>query len=163
MQAGFNQSLPGPRTRMQHVHLSPTLNFNQNECSDTASLDTRIMSFQFVDEALDVRQRQRLIRSHVMKGKLAGRTHPSRTMRAKTKAAMTRSVEKANRSNSAEGLFQHRVHETDRTFGLSRLFWNDLSLVSFPVQLESTSRHLIYRCKNLKHRRKTRTDPRDRV
>lgn len=73
---------------------------------------------------------RRLIRSHVMKGKNAGRPRPSRrkqTSIVHTKRALTPPSTPAS--------------ECPRS-----LLWNDLCLTSFPQQLDSEATKLMHRC-----------------
>lgn len=76
---------------------------------------------------------RRIIRSHVMRGKNAGRPRPSR--RKQTTIVHITSA-----------LTTPRVLELASFRPGQRLLWNDLCLTSFPQQLDSESTKLMHRC-----------------
>ena len=96
------------------------------------------MTLQFIDQgAIGIgpsESDRRIIRSHVMRGKNAGRPRPSRRKQTTTiihvKPALT-SPSIPGSANSEPG---------------RPLLWNDLCLTSFPQQLDSESTKLMHRC-----------------
>jgi hypothetical protein len=96
------------------------------------------MTLQFIiqgSQGINKTERRK-IRSHVMQGKNAGRPRPS-TKRPTGSVHNKRSVT----CRSAQ--------VPDKGFGdmiLKTLLWNDLSLTSFPQQLDPESTKLMHRC-----------------
>lgn len=95
------------------------------------------MTLQFIDQSAvglgPSESDRRIIRSHVMRGKNAGRPRPSRrkqTTKIHVKRALT--------SSRILGSANFRPGR--------RLLWNDLCLTSFPQQLDSESTKLMHRC-----------------
>lgn len=98
------------------------------------------MGLQFIDQkgapGADVTSAERrLIRSHVMKGKNAGRPRRSTKRQADllcpVRRVLTWSVPSVVVAPAARP---------------GRLLWSDLSLTSFPQQLDSESTKLMHRC-----------------
>lgn len=95
------------------------------------------MTLQFIDQGAiglgPSESDRRIIRSHVMRGKNAGRPRPSRrkqTTLVHVKQALTSPC----------------IPESAKSKPGRRLLWNDLCLTSFPQQLDSESTKLMHRC-----------------
>lgn len=97
------------------------------------------MTLRFVDNALNGKERRKLIRSHVMQGKTAGKTYTSRKG--------TRPVQRKEQVVSLTSDLSHNVHGWKYMLGLRRLLWNDLTLISFAEQLDYHSMNLVHSCK----------------
>jgi hypothetical protein len=97
------------------------------------------MPLRFVDNALNDKERRKLIRSHVMQSKTAGKAYTSRKV--------TRPVQKNEQAVSLATDLSRNVHGLKYMLGLRRLLWNDLTLISFPEQLDYHSMNLVHSCK----------------
>lgn len=98
------------------------------------------MALQFIDQkggpGADISSAERrLIRSHVMKGKNAGR--PRRSV--KRQAALLHPVRRVLTWSGPSVVVAPAARP-------GQLLWSDLSLTSFPQQLDSESTKLMHRC-----------------
>ena len=95
------------------------------------------MTLQFIDQsAIGIapsRSDRRIIRSHVMRGKNAGR--PRQSTRKQTTIVHVKHV------LTSPGILGSGYARPGR-----QVLWNDLCLTSFPQQLDSESTKLIHRC-----------------
>jgi hypothetical protein len=101
------------------------------------------MLLQFITDASIGPKERRLIRSHVMKGKNAGRPRPSKRQPRDT------SVTQHEASAPTQTGHQSEPVELDRLDGanpldLKRILWNDLTLTSFPLPMNPSSRKITY-------------------
>lgn len=99
------------------------------------------MALQFIDQkgapGADITSAERrLIRSHVMKGKNAGR--PRRSTKRQT--ALLYPVRRVLTWSTGPGVVAAPAARP------GQLLWSDLSLTSFPQQLDSESTKLMHRC-----------------
>jgi hypothetical protein len=104
-------------------------------------------NIQFITETTIGPKERRLIRSHVMKGKNAGRPRPSRKSlrHVCTKHQYIRHPTLLTQDQFEANALE--VFYNERYLGMKQLMWNDLTLTSFPHQLSPESRHLVYQCK----------------
>ena len=95
------------------------------------------MTLQFIDQgAIGIRPSEsdrRIIRSHVMRGKNAGRPRPSRRKQT--------TIVHLKHPLTSPCVLTSAKCEPGRP-----LLWNDLCLTSFPQQLDSESTKLMHRC-----------------
>ncbi|KAF1946938.1 hypothetical protein EJ02DRAFT_430485 [Clathrospora elynae] len=99
------------------------------------------MLLQFITETTIGPQERRLIRSHVMKGRNAGRPRPPR--RRLQESSITQCD--AQKSASPAGLQLEAIALYSRNpLDLKHLLWNDLTLTSFPHNIGPNSRRSIY-------------------
>lgn len=105
---------------------------NKNTDNNTTLFSTR-MPLHFISQQGNAKAPsdldRRVIRSHVMRGKNAGKARPAKRRRAEV----------------------HIRHVLPSTAFLIRrprrqLFWNDLSLTTFPQELDAESTRLMHRC-----------------
>jgi hypothetical protein len=107
------------------------------------------MPLQFIDATTGGREKRRLIRSHVMRGKNVGKTHPSRKRLEQKDAAADYPIRETDKPGVSGALLPRRmVHHDKRLLGLKHLLWNDLSRISFPNKLDSSSRNLVRQCES---------------
>jgi hypothetical protein len=94
------------------------------------------MILQFVNDTAVGPKERRLIRSHVMKGKNAGKPRPART----------RLMHRDRQISTTLACHGDKGHETrkDPTIPLERIFWNDLSLTSYPSAIDSSTHDFAY-------------------
>ena len=96
------------------------------------------ITLQFIDQGAigmgPSESDRRIIRSHVMKGKNAGRPRRS-TKKQTTTLHAKRGLTTPSKLGSGDAKIERP------------LLWNDLSLTSFPQQLDSESTKLMHRCK----------------
>lgn len=98
---------------------------------------------------------RRLIRSHVMKGKNAGRPRPS-TRKPRQIAPIKRVLRQLELtsctaddiSTLAQECKEHGSQYAHTLFTKQPL-WHDMALVSYPQQLSTESRRLIHHCKQI--------------
>ena len=128
----------------RHLNLSASWCRNFQPPRKTIALTTRQekpnitgMTLQFIDQgAIGIgpsESDRRIIRSHVMRGKNAGRPRPS------TRKQTT--IVHGKRVRTAPGILGSGYSKLGR-----QLLWNDLCLTSFPQQLDSESTKLMHRC-----------------
>lgn len=106
------------------------------------------MHLQFINNSTLGPKERRVIRSHVMQGKNAGRTRPPK----KKPTALAPIKRRLDRFESPECVNEdswRMVHSYKRTLGLRQLLWDDLSLVSFPEGLTGQSRKLLHQSKQV--------------
>lgn len=94
------------------------------------------MILQFVDDTTIGPKERRLIRSHVMKGKNAGKPRPAR---ARLIHRDCQTPEKSPHDDK-QGLMIHNKP----VIPLNRLFWNDLSLTTYPSPIDSSTHDFVY-------------------
>lgn len=99
-------------------------------------------------------EERRLIRSHVMKGKNAGRPRPTRKkQRTGTGTLPTRRILTRYSDPPPERSVSHyascEAHDCRHALELKQLFWDDLALTPFPQQLSPESRSLLQQCKSM--------------
>jgi hypothetical protein len=94
------------------------------------------MLLQFVSEPTIGPKERRLIRSHVMKGKNAGKPRPARSR------LIHRSIEapKCTANDVSDECQLYAKH----SLSLPRLFWNELSLASYPCHLGPETEKFVY-------------------
>lgn len=102
------------------------------------------MSLQFVNQCIGPEERRR-IRSHVMKGKNAGRPRPTRK-RLRNKVFFEPQAENANSKEHQVAKVPLGLHYDQHPLCFKRILWDDLALMSFPQQLNTKSRYLIRQC-----------------
>lgn len=109
------------------------------------------MQLQFIDERAVGPKERRLIRSHVMRGRNAGRPRPSR--RKQNDAV---DVKRRPRVLERQELEHHSAScvpvDHTRNLRLNRVFCNDLTPLPFPEQMDLKSQNLIHQCKNAAHK-----------
>ncbi|KAH7095519.1 hypothetical protein FB567DRAFT_586834 [Paraphoma chrysanthemicola] len=82
---------------------------------------------------------RRLIRSHVMRGKNAGRPRPARTpLKHQTFIAPITDIIQDPKPEELQDL------DLRHTLKLDRLFWNELTIASFPEQISAQTRRFVY-------------------
>ncbi len=95
------------------------------------------MTLQFINQGVvgtaPSESDRRIIRSHVMRGKNAGRPRQSRRKQA--------TIVHVKRVLTSTGIVGPAYSKAGR-----QLLWNDLCLTSFPQQLDSESTKLMHRC-----------------
>ncbi|KAH7085872.1 hypothetical protein BKA63DRAFT_598470 [Paraphoma chrysanthemicola] len=82
---------------------------------------------------------RRLIRSHVMRGKNAGRPRPARTPLKHHNV-----IPPVSDSVEAFKLEESQAIDLRHTLKLDRLFWNELTIASFPEQVSAQTRRFVY-------------------
>jgi hypothetical protein len=95
------------------------------------------MLVQFITEPTIGVKERRLIRSHVMRGKNAGKPRPARTQLIHQSL---QPVTTTTRNCSEEFLHADYKH----TLSLNRLLWNELSLTSYPYRLTAETEKFVY-------------------
>jgi hypothetical protein len=119
----------------QHQPHSGTADVNFRRCN---------MQLQFIDHgSLGPVERKR-IRSHVMKGKNAGRPRPSRKRQPVRQRVQCPDVHDTAPVHPEDWC---EVQEYTRTLALKPLLWDDFALTSFPQPLSSRSRALLHKCR----------------
>jgi hypothetical protein len=98
------------------------------------------MRVQFITEPTIGPKERRLIRSHVMKGKNAGK---SRSSRAQSIPRQHNQLPDALNDNSSD---MNKLMEADfeHTLPLNRLLWNDLSLTSYSLHISPATEDWVY-------------------
>ena len=92
---------------------------------------------------------RRLIRSHVMKGRNSGKSHPS----AQKLVPAKRTLVRYDCLGCSEARVARRVHTCacyQQTLDMRQLIFDDLALVSVPYQLDRRLRGLLHECQSLK-------------
>lgn len=107
---------------------------------------TPVMALQFITEGAIGPKERKLIRSHVMKGKNAGRPRPPR----RTLRDVCTSSQDA-RHTTPPGYDHSKANELEalyskQTLRLNRILWNDLTLASFPLYASPESGRFVYQC-----------------
>ncbi|CAO2651712.1 Nn.00g042820.m01.CDS01 [Neocucurbitaria sp. VM-36] len=105
------------------------------------------MHLQFITEPTIGAKERRLIRSHVMKGKNAGRPRPSRRTLHNTTSAVDQGardailpkVDQMNRGVPEVLYYKHNL-------GQKSILWNDLILPAFPEYVSTEQRKFIHQC-----------------
>jgi hypothetical protein len=100
---------------------------------------TFIMLLHFVNEPTIGPNDRRLIRSHVMRGKNAGRPRPAR--RPLKHQNFTPRSSRVKEDAETEAL---QAIDLKHTLRLDRLFWNELTIASFPAQVSPQTRRFVY-------------------
>jgi hypothetical protein len=105
------------------------------------------MPLQFITEGAIGPKERKLIRSHVMKGKNAGKTRPARRTLLHSNGKSRQDDHQPtplgydhSKGNEPEAL------DCRQTLHMKRLFWNDLSLASFPQPVSPNLQNAIYKC-----------------
>ncbi|KAH8898767.1 hypothetical protein GQ53DRAFT_836819 [Thozetella sp. PMI_491] len=99
------------------------------------------MDLQFINHSAIGREQRRAIRSHVMKGKNAGRPRPPRR---RPDAIPTKPIWDQFRPQKCTNLdVAFMGQDPRRSLDLRPLLWNDMTLISFPQQLSSGSSSLL--------------------
>lgn len=114
------------------------------------------MSLLFIDEKAVGPSERRLIRSHVMKGKNAGRPRPS-TRRQKVTGLGKRYGQQNGHATAFLGIPAHaalpgpdplsEMASPAVSLGQLRLIWNDMSLIRFPDRMTSEATKGLHRCR----------------
>jgi hypothetical protein len=137
LQAWLPISVPIHRHLQRHPQINKTTSTNPKEST---------MRLQFVDQSSIGPEERRRIRSHVMKGKNAGRPRPTKKKLPSVNRAPGRSPETSTSegSSSPEALMRE---ECRHTLALTPLLYDDLALSSFPEQLGGKPRARLHQCK----------------
>jgi hypothetical protein len=104
------------------------------------------MLLQFITDAAIGPKERRLIRSHVMKGKNAGRTRLGRGRQRKSSTKLceeTAVLVSARIGEQSEKISTGEIG-CHNTLNQKRLLWNDLALTSFALPISPNFRHVIY-------------------
>ncbi|KAF2690952.1 hypothetical protein K458DRAFT_326926 [Lentithecium fluviatile CBS 122367] len=101
-------------------------------------------TLQFITETTIGPKERRIIRSHVMKGRNAGRSRPPR--RSLRHTSRVQPEPKHLAPPEKDWLKANEIQALDykHTLKLKRMLWNDLSLASFPHHVSPASRHFVY-------------------
>lgn len=104
------------------------------------------MLLQFITEPKIGAKERRIIRSHVMKGKNAGRPRSSRRRLHNTSASNQSSEQ--SMLPRVDQLSENYLEALDykHNLDLKRILWNDLILPSFPEHMSPDHRNFIYKC-----------------
>jgi hypothetical protein len=97
------------------------------------------MLLQFITEPTISAKERRLIRSHVMQGKNAGKPRIART-KLTHRDLQHPSTPKAN-APDVNGLMEL---DSRHALSLHRLLWNDVSLTTYPYSLSSETQNFVY-------------------
>jgi hypothetical protein len=106
------------------------------------------MALQFINQGNMSTAERRLIRSHVMKGKNAGRPRPcqKRDRHIVPIRRVLRYQEPPGCEKNSVAPAKHHNCKDALCLCHKQLLWDDLALISFPKQLETESRNLIHQC-----------------
>jgi hypothetical protein len=99
------------------------------------------MLLQFISEPTIGPRERRLIRSHVMKGKNIGKARQSKTKTLHQRDGTSQHMPK-------EHATEHEDH-VKHILSLHRVFWNGLSLTSYPCDTTPELERLVYQRKHL--------------
>jgi hypothetical protein len=103
------------------------------------------MLLQFIADASIGPKERRLIRSHVMKGKNAGRPRPSKRKLGNASISQGDTRGFASHMNHQAKAIDSEAPDYNHMLDLKRILWNDLTLTSFPLHVGPDSRKTIYR------------------
>jgi hypothetical protein len=101
------------------------------------------MLFQFIADTSIGPKERRLIRSHVMKGKNAGRPRPSKRQPRKTSATQHEASAQAQTGHQSKAVHSEALNYAN-TLDLKRILWNDIALTSFSLPMDPSSLKIIY-------------------
>jgi hypothetical protein len=111
------------------------------------------MSLQWVDQCKITADARRRIRSHVMKGKNAGRPRPERKPLKSDRGGKRQLSHGSHTISDSESRTSHQALLRYYTKpGTEQLFWNDLCLASFAEIPSSESVRFIHQCKRMNYK-----------
>lgn len=103
------------------------------------------MLLQFITDSGTGPNNRRAIRSHVMKGKNAGKPRPSRKPLIHRCAQLPKgSLKRAPEHDEPDEPDEHELLFHEHKITLDRLLWNELAIASFPEQVSPETTKFIY-------------------
>jgi hypothetical protein len=107
--------------------------------------ETVTMLLQFISEPTISARERRLIRSHVMRGKNAGKSRqPKAQPIHKHRAGTT--------GRSTDDFSDELQLHTKHTLSIHRVYWNELSLTSYPCEISPDTERFVYQRTSLRSR-----------